>query len=233
MRRVAVVPALLAVLVGATPAHAWTRPVDGPVLKPFSLGEDAYAAGYHRGVDLAAPAGSPIRAPASGAVTFAGVVPEGGRTLTITTADGYAVTLVHLGSIAVTRGASVAEGSIVAAIGPSGVAEHAEPYVHFGVRVASEPEGYIDPMSLVGSEGAVPAPPGEPEEAAPPQEPSDPGASGETPAAAETPAEPPSASADAPAPTTRRERRAPATRVAPARTKLVAAQQPNRRSVRV
>jgi murein DD-endopeptidase MepM/ murein hydrolase activator NlpD len=129
MRRIAMVPALLAVLVGAPPAHAWTRPVDGPVLKPFSLGEDAYAAGYHRGVDLAAPAGSPIRAPASGTVTFAGVVPDGGRTITIATPDGFAVTLVHLGSFAAARGAAVAEGSVVATVGPSGVAEHPEPYV--------------------------------------------------------------------------------------------------------
>src|SRR5918912_1083254 len=86
MRRLAVVaPVLLAVLVGALPAHAWTWPVEGPVLRPFQFGRDPYASGQHRGVDVGAPAGSPVRAPASGTVTFAGVVPHGGRALTITT----------------------------------------------------------------------------------------------------------------------------------------------------
>ena len=160
MRRTAfLLPALFAILVGASPAHAWTWPVDGPVLQPFSLGDDPYAAGYHRGVDVAAPAGSPVRAPAGGTVTFAGTVPRGGRTLTIRTADGYAVRLLHLGTFAVGRGESVREGDVVAAVGPSGEVEHPEPYVHLGVRIASERDGYVDPLSLLPArDAAVPAP---------------------------------------------------------------------------
>ena len=82
-------------------ASAWSWPADGSVLRPFSLGADAYAAGQHRGVDIAGPDGSPVRAPASGSVTFAGSLPTHGRGVTILTSDGYSVTLVHLGSVAV------------------------------------------------------------------------------------------------------------------------------------
>ena len=231
MRLIAMVPALLAVLVGATPAHAWTRPVDGPVLEPFSLGDDAYAAGYHRGVDLAAPAGSPIRAPASGTITFAGTVPGGGRTLTISTPDGYAVTLVHLGSIDVARGAAVAEGSIVATVGPSGAVEHPEPYVHFGVRVAADAEGYLDPMSFLASAVAAPVPPEEPEggEAAPADAP-EPSAPGRTSRATEAPTETAVAKTESPAQANDgRKRRAWTAATEAPRVEPAASLQPNRR----
>src|SRR5919201_6506154 len=130
-------------------AGAWTWPVDGPVLRPFVLGDDPYAGGQHRGVDVGAPAEAAVRAPAAGSVTFTGTVPVGGRVVTIRTSDGYAVTLVHLGTIGVARGAPVGEGEAVGTIGPSGEAEHAEPYVHLGVRVAADPNGYIDPLAVL------------------------------------------------------------------------------------
>ena len=41
--------------------------------------------------------------------------PTSGRSLTIETAAGLAVTLTHLGTIAVAKGATVAEGDVVAA----------------------------------------------------------------------------------------------------------------------
>ena len=209
MRRIAMLPVLLALLVGASPAHAWTWPVDGPVLQTFSLGENPYVAGYHRGIDIAGPAGSPVRAPVSGTVSFAGSVPRGGRTITIRTADGYAVTLLHLGALAVRRDESVAEADFVAAVGPSGAVEHAEPYVHLGVRVASEPEGYVDPLSFLPARGtAGPAPdpaPGAEEaggEAAPPANGSAGSAEEPVPAASENAVspKPPQEPAQAPAP---------------------------------
>jgi len=107
------------------PAAAWSWPADGDVLRPFTLGSNAYAAGQHRGIDVAGPEGSSIRAPASGTVSFAGSLPTHGRSLTILTSDGYAVTLVHLGSIEVGKGDAVTEGSAVATMGSSGEPEHA------------------------------------------------------------------------------------------------------------
>ena len=164
---VALLPVLIAFQAGVPPALAWTWPADGPVLRPFALGEDPYAGGQHRGVDVAASAGSPVRSPAAGVVSFAGTVPGGGRTVTVQTADGYSVTLVHLGSIGVAREAVLEEGASLGTVGPSGDAEHAEPYVHFGVRVTSDPHGYLDPLSFLPPREHAPPPAAAPAEPAP------------------------------------------------------------------
>jgi hypothetical protein len=130
-------------------AAAWSWPADGAVLRPFALGADAYAGGQHRGIDVAGPDGSSVRAPASGVVTFAGSLPSYGRGVTILTADGYAVTLVHLGTIGVTKGESISEGASVGTMGTSGTPEQSVPSVHLGTRRASEEEGYVDPLGLL------------------------------------------------------------------------------------
>lgn len=142
--------AALAALVVAPSAGAWTWPTGGAVLQPFGFDPaHPYAAGQHRGIDVAGEPGSTVLAPAAGTVTFAGTVPTSGKSVTIETADGYAVTLTHLGSLAVARGATVAEGDGAGTVGPSGDAEVGQPYVHLGVRVASNPQGYLDPLSLL------------------------------------------------------------------------------------
>ncbi len=149
MRRLAIL-IICACALPVSGAHAWTWPVDGPVLRPFSFDHDhPYAGGQHRGVDLGAPSGSPVLAPVEGVVSFAGTVPTGGKTVSIQTSFGYTTTLVHLGSIGVTRGAIVGEGSVVGTVGPSGVAELTEPYVYFGARLTSDPQGYVDPLALL------------------------------------------------------------------------------------
>jgi Peptidase family M23 len=140
----------LAALVLAPAAGAWSWPVNGDVLKPFIFDRShPYAAGQHRGIDIGADTGSPILAPASGTVSFAGTVPTNGKTVTIQTPDGYAVTLVHLGSYSVTKGAAVAEGDSVGTVGPSGVPDETVPYVYLGVRQADDPQGYVDPLTFL------------------------------------------------------------------------------------
>src|SRR5207245_6178840 len=67
--------------------------------------------------------------------SFAGTVPTSGKTLTIHTPDGLAVSLTHLGSIAVARDDAVSEGSVVGTVGPSGTAEFTEPHVHLGIQI--------------------------------------------------------------------------------------------------
>ena len=157
-RLLVTVTALVAALVLVGSAGAWTWPADGPVLRPFQLGADVYAGGQHRGIDVAGQEGSPIRAPAGGTVTFAGSLPTHGRGVTISTADGYSVTLVHLGTIAVAKGETLAEGATVGLMGTSGEAEHAQPSVHLGIRRTAEAEGYVDPIGLLPARPAAPAP---------------------------------------------------------------------------
>jgi hypothetical protein len=160
---------LVVVLVWTPAAFAWSWPVEGPVLQPFSYdAAQPYAAGQHRGVDIGADsAGETVVAPAAGTISFAGTVPTNGKSVTIQTADGYSVTLTHLGSIAVAKGQAVAERDPIGVVGPSGTAEEDVPYVHLGIRVTSDPEGYVDPLSFLPalasggeSDGSAPAQPG-------------------------------------------------------------------------
>ncbi|MEN3342945.1 MAG: hypothetical protein V7644_2349 [Actinomycetota bacterium] len=159
MRRLAPLLLLLAPVAGA-----WTWPVHGPVLQTFSFDRaHPYAAGQRRGIDVGAASGTPVRAPAAGTVSFAGTVPTSGKVVTIETAGGLAVTLTHLGTIAVPQDARVAEGAAVGTVGPSGTPDLDVPYVHMGVREASDPEGYLDPLGFLpppsGQEpAATPAP---------------------------------------------------------------------------
>ena len=149
MRRMllAAIAAAIAFLFAVPAAAGWSWPVDGPLLRPFSLSE-TYGAGQHRGIDVGAPVGSAVRAPAAGTVSFVGSVPGGGRALTIQTADGYAVTLLQLGAVAVARGDVLGEGAFVGEVGASVDAVTAAPHVHLGVRIAAEAEGYVDPLTF-------------------------------------------------------------------------------------
>ncbi len=158
MRRLAVVVAALAMFVLPSTAHAWTWPAPGDVLAPFVVGGDPYAGGQHRGIDVEGEKAGVVLAPASGVVAFAGSVGANGKVVTIETDDGYSVTLVHLGAFSVGKGDAVGEGAPVGTIGPSGTPEHDVPYVHLGVRVTSDSQGYVDPLTLLPPR-AAPAPP--------------------------------------------------------------------------
>ncbi|MCC6222170.1 MAG: M23 family metallopeptidase [Thermoleophilia bacterium] len=171
---------MLVVLVWPPSALGWSWPVEGSVLAGFRNAGDPYAGGQHRGIDVGAPAGAVVLAPAAGRVSFAGTLPGHGRTVTITTVDGYAVTLIHLGAIGVAGGQDVAEGEPVGAVGPSGQPEHAQPYVHLGVRLAGRADAYIDPLGLLpgrpSGSGTAPVSPPAPEvpSASPAAAPADP-----------------------------------------------------------
>jgi hypothetical protein len=198
---------LCAIALPAASAQAWTWPVDGPVLRPFLFDSaHPYAGGQHRGIDIGGDEGAAVRAPIDGVVSFAGTVPTGGKTVSIETPLGYTATLLHLGTIAVTRGSSVAEGATL--VGTVGAADGAQPYVYFGVRVTSEPQGYVDPLTLLppppsaepaqapeASSAPVVAPASSSEPAAPiPQQPAEP-----APSVSVEPPAPPSAQPAAPA----------------------------------
>ena len=148
-----IVGLLLAVLVGllvvvvagpAPPALAEDRlprvrllaPVDGRVLRGFDPPLSAYGAG-HRGVDLAAAVGAPVRAGAAGVVTFAGQV-AGRRVLTLDHGDGvdttYEPVLARVGP-----GDRVSAGEVIGSISTG---SHS-PGLHWGLRRGG---AYYDPM---------------------------------------------------------------------------------------
>jgi hypothetical protein len=147
-------------LAWAPVARAWSWPVRGAVVQPFAYDEaHPYASGQHRGIDIGADgAGTAVVAPAAGTVSFAGTVPTSGLSVTIETPDGYSVTLTHLGSTAVSKGATVAEGDAVGTVGPSGTPEVDGPYVHLGIRLTADQNGYVDPLGLLPAMTTEPPP---------------------------------------------------------------------------
>ncbi|MGH2959143.1 MAG: peptidoglycan DD-metalloendopeptidase family protein, partial [Solirubrobacterales bacterium] len=129
---------------------AWPWPLLGEVITPYKNGSDRYAAGQHRGLDIAAPAGTQVRAIVDGRVTFAGTLPDGGVTVTVRSADGaYLASGLHLASRVVTRGESVSLGQTLGTVGTTGKRSVAQPHLHLSVRRASD-RAYVDPMALLG-----------------------------------------------------------------------------------
>jgi Peptidase family M23 len=149
MRRLLAV-LILAGLIQAPAAAGWSWPVDGPVVRPFVLGDDPYAAGQHRGIDIGAAPGTSVRAATDGSVSFVGTVPAGGKAVTVRTVGGLSVTYLELGATGVERGADVAEGDPIGTIGPAA-------HVHLGVRVTADAQGYLDPLQFLPARATGPA----------------------------------------------------------------------------
>lgn len=130
--------------VGSAAASGWIRPVDGAVQRGFALSADRYAAGQHRGVDLAAPAAAHVRAACGGRVTFAGRMPQDGGTVSVR-CGRLVSTYQQLGQVAVARGQLVLPGERIGAVRRGAARSH----VYLSARVAAT-GAYIDPLSLLG-----------------------------------------------------------------------------------
>jgi hypothetical protein len=189
---IAAVVAVGTVLAGpASALAAWTWPLHGEVVTAFRNGDDPYAAGQHRGIDIAGRVGAPVVSAGPGLVRFAGTAGSSGSTVSVRSDDGrFDVSYLHLGSIAVRRGARVAAGEALGTVGTTGVRSIERPHLHFGVREAGTRHAYVDPLTLLPPIAAPPARPPQP-----------------VPVAAPVPARPAPAPAPIPAP------RAPALRV--------------------
>lgn len=92
---------------------------------------------YHRGIDYAAPTGSPVIAPAAGKVVLVGPVSAGfelhGNTVGIDHGQGVASIFIHLNSINVQEGDIVEAGQVIATVGSTGASTG--PHLHWGLYV--------------------------------------------------------------------------------------------------
>jgi murein DD-endopeptidase MepM/ murein hydrolase activator NlpD len=142
-------------------SYAW--PVVGPVIREFEPPAGPFGAG-HRGIDIAAPSGAPVRAAAAGVIAFAGKI-AGDLHVSIDHPDGIRTSYAFVGSVSVTEGTLVARGAQVATVGP-GHDGSATTHLHFGARFAGQ---YLDPMlllergSMVGMIHLAPVEEGRPE----------------------------------------------------------------------
>ena len=137
--------------------------MSGELVTAYRNGDDPYAAGQHRGIDVAAPVGAPVLAATPGTVTFAGGAGTAGLTVAVRTADGrFDTSYLHLSSTDVRVGEQVAAGARLGAVGITGRRSLATPHLHFGVREAGTRHAYRDPLELLGSPSPPVGPPAVP-----------------------------------------------------------------------
>ena len=104
--------------------------------------------GRHRGVDICAPAGTPIYASAGGTVTKAGYNKAGagtgyGYSLIINHGGGYSTVYAHCLSLTVSAGQTVKQGQLIGYVGSTG--RSTGNHCHFEVRLNGS---YIPPQNV-------------------------------------------------------------------------------------
>jgi murein DD-endopeptidase MepM/ murein hydrolase activator NlpD len=99
---------------------------------------------FHRGYDIGAPRGAPIKVTADGTVTFSGRNGAFGKMLTIKHKHGYETRYAHADKLLVKKGAMVRKGDVVALVGSSG--RSTGPHLHYEVRkngMSLNPKGFF------------------------------------------------------------------------------------------
>ncbi len=112
----------------------FTRPVSGEISSPFGWRIDPFTGkrAYHRGIDIRAKEGTPVKSAESGEVIFAGEKGGYGNLVIIEHSGGYRTYYAHLEEIDVKEGDSVAKGAIIGKVGSTG--RSTGPHLHFEIR---------------------------------------------------------------------------------------------------
>ena len=131
----------------ARPARGIALPAVGPITSRFSRSRWHPILRIfrpHKGVDVAAPYGSNITAPAAGRVTFVGRKLGDGLMVELDHGAGVTSRYAHCSAVKVKVGDFVSFGDVIALVGSSGLSTAA--HVHFEVRVRGEP---VDPLKYL------------------------------------------------------------------------------------
>lgn len=128
-------------VVAAAAVLEW--PVAGPVIRPFEAPTNPYGPG-HRGIDIAAPFGTPVLAAADGVVAFAGWAGSG-YSVSIDHDGGLRTTYSWLSEVDVHKGDAVQAGDRVALSG-NGHPGVTPAHLHFGVKIG---DLYVDPLDYL------------------------------------------------------------------------------------
>jgi murein DD-endopeptidase MepM/ murein hydrolase activator NlpD len=130
-------------LLAATPS---IRPVDGWKTSSFGYRRSPFTGRreLHKGLDIAAPKGSPIIAPADGVVTHSARKGLMGNMISIKHGYGLLTRYGHLSKMLKKKGEKVERGEIIALVGSTG--RSTGPHLHYEIRlngVPVNPEKYI------------------------------------------------------------------------------------------
>ena len=130
----------LAPVSGNAPAFVW--PVSGRVIADFGT---TPTGGRNDGINIAAAEGTPIRAAASGSVTYAGdELKNYGNLVLIKHSGGFTTAYAHADRLVVSRGDFVAKGQVIAYAGQTG--DVSTPQLHFEIRSGTSP---VNPRSYL------------------------------------------------------------------------------------
>jgi len=138
-------PTLPAGPVPGESSSGYIWPVDGPITSPFC--EQRAWESCHPGIDIGVPAGTPIRATASGTVILLQSEASSGGYGNYTCIDhggGISSCYAHQSSFATSQGASVKQGQVIGYVGCTGLCfgDH----LHFEIRVNGSP---VDPLGYL------------------------------------------------------------------------------------
>lgn len=130
-------------LIERTP-YRW--PVRGFLSSTFGPRNDPFtgAQRMHTAIDIVAPTGTPIRAPADGIVTFSGVDPSLGNMLVVDHGYGVITRYGHNNANLVREGQRVKRGDTIATVGSSG--RSTGPHTHYEVRIN---DVAVNPLKLI------------------------------------------------------------------------------------
>lgn len=122
----------------------FVRPVEGQFTSGFGMRVHPIfkVRKMHTGIDIAAPAGTPIRAAGGGVVVEAGYIRGYGYTVIIDHGGGVATLYAHCSALLVAAGQEVTRGQTIARVGSTGYSTG--PHLHFEVRVNGEP---VNPLN--------------------------------------------------------------------------------------
>jgi len=127
---------------GALAGAGFIRPVPGSIGDGFGVPRPGGRT--HKGVDIIAPAGTPIAAAAAGYVSGRGYDLGAGNYINLTHPGGIVTKYFHQSRFAVSAGERVTQGQIIGYVGATGDASG--PHLHFEIWIngqAVDPAGYI------------------------------------------------------------------------------------------
>lgn len=120
----------------------FVQPVDGLLTSSFSKG--GFGNRKHDGVDIASPAGRPVRAIADGRITEARRYGAYGLIVRVDHGGGWESMYAHLSGIEVSKGQRVKAGAMIGRVGATGNATG--PHLHLEV---AKNDRLIDPEEVM------------------------------------------------------------------------------------
>ena len=121
-------------------------PMRGKIVSGFGYRKDPFTGKikFHKGIDIIAPVGTPVYAPASGRVINSGFTGDFGTFIEISHGRGVTTIYKHLLTLTVENGTSVKKGEKIGECGNSG--RSLWPHLHYEVKIKGKS---VDPMYFI------------------------------------------------------------------------------------